>query len=223
MNKFNIGGFKLPHMSNSALPVKKYKKVEQQRIGANLPPQKPIQQPKPLHPNSGGSSITYHKDGHAPKIASMDRAPELSEDLKAQLHEQANVLGRPFWSEEHQVNVDPEDGVLHNRPVYDDGTKLTYDPYKKPDFESSTGGDEFDIDYSGAEPVDLGTIKPSEFTKAKTKLVEDYGGADNPEYQMEKEAYFWNPTKGKMRSSYLEYPEDAAGIEPRYLGKNWDN
>ena len=26
-----------------------------------------------------------------------------------------------------------------------------------------------------------------------------------------------------MRSSYLEYPEDAEGVEERYLGKNWDN
>ena len=46
----------------------------------------------------------------------------------------------------------------------------------------------------------IGTIQASEFTKAKTKLVEGYGGADNPEYQSEKEAYFWNPTRGKMRS-----------------------
>jgi hypothetical protein len=210
MNKFNIGNYKLPHMS--AFPVKKV----QNRIPKPIRPipTPPVQVPIPLQ---------YHKDGHAPKIASMDRAPELSQDLKDQLHEKANEIGRPFWSEEHQVNVDPEDGVLSNRPVYDDGTKLTYDTYKKPDFESSTGGDEFDIDYSGAEPVDLGTIQASEFTKAKTKLVEGYGGADNPEYQSEKEAYFWNPTKGKMRSSYLEYPEDAAGIDPRYLGKNWDN
>jgi len=83
--------------------------------------------------------------------------------------------------------------------------------------------DEFDIDYSGAKAVDLGNIPASEFTKAKKKLVQGYGGADNPEYQMEKGAYFYDKKKGKMRSSYLEYPEDAAGVDERYLGKNWDN
>ena len=82
---------------------------------------------------------------------------------------------------------------------------------------------EFDIDYSGAKPVDLGNIPASDFTKAKKKLVEDYGGVDNPQYQMEKAAYFYDKKKGKMRSSYLEYPEDAAGVDERYLGKNWDN
>ena len=82
---------------------------------------------------------------------------------------------------------------------------------------------DFDIDYSGAKAVDLGNVPASDFTKAKKKLVEGYGGVDNPDYQMEKSAYFWNPKKGKMKSSYLEYPEDAAGIDERYLGKNWDN
>ena len=82
---------------------------------------------------------------------------------------------------------------------------------------------EFDIDYSGAEPVDLGNIPASNFTKAKKKLVDDYGGANNPEYQMEKGAYFYDKEKDKMRSSYLEYPEDAEGVDERYLGKNWDN
>ena len=82
---------------------------------------------------------------------------------------------------------------------------------------------EFDVDYSGAKAVDLGNIPPSNFTKAKKKLVKDYGGADNPEYQMEKGAYFYDKQKDKMRSSYLEYPEDAEGVDERYLGKNWDN
>jgi len=88
---------------------------------------------------------------------------------------------------------------------------------------SSLNQNEFDIDYSGAKAVDLGNIPPSNFTKAKKKLVKDYGGADNPEYQMEKGAYFYDKQKDKMRSSYLEYPEDAEGVDERYLGKNWDN
>jgi hypothetical protein len=82
---------------------------------------------------------------------------------------------------------------------------------------------DFDKDYSGAKPVDLGSVPASDFTKAKTKLVEDYGGPDNPDYRMDKGDYYWNEKKGKIRAGYTEYPEDAGEIKPRYLGKNWDN
>ena len=75
MNKFNIGNYKLPHIN--AFPVKKV----QNRI------------PKPswtlfqrLLFRCLYLLMQYHKDGHAPKLASMDRAPELSQDLKDQLH-----------------------------------------------------------------------------------------------------------------------------------------
>ena len=73
------------------------------------------------------------------------------------------------------------------------------------------------------KPVDLGVIPASDFTKAKKKLVEEYGGPDNPDYRMDKGDLYWSKEKGKMRSGYTEYPEDAGDIEPRYLGKNWDN
>ena len=109
-----------------------------------------------------------------------------------------------------------KEAVKHNNKIMNKiGTfNMPHSPLNK---------NEFDIDYSGAEPVDLGNIQASNFTKAKKKLVDDYGGADNPEYQMEKGAYFYDKDKDKMRSSYLEYPEDAEGVEERYLGKNWDN
>ena len=83
--------------------------------------------------------------------------------------------------------------------------------------------DEFDIDYSGAKAVDLGNIPASDFTKAKKKLVEGYGGPNNPDYRMDKGDLYWSKEKGKIRSGYTEYPEDAGNIDPRYLGKNWDN
>jgi len=87
----------------------------------------------------------------------------------------------------------------------------------------SSSGDDFDVDYSGAEAVDLGNIPASDFTKAKKKLVEGYGGPDNPDYRMDKGDLYWNKEKGKIGGGYTEYPEDAGAIEPRYLGKNWDN
>jgi len=56
----------------------------------------------------------------------------LSQVQKDSLHRQANLYGKPFFSPKFGVNVDPEDGVLSNRPVYSDDTKLTYPKITKP-------------------------------------------------------------------------------------------
>ena len=56
----------------------------------------------------------------------------LNQKTKDSLHTEANKYGKPFFSPKHKVNVDPEDGVLSNRPVYSDNTKLTYDKIDKP-------------------------------------------------------------------------------------------
>ena len=56
----------------------------------------------------------------------------LSQIQKDSLHNQANLYGKPFFSPKFGVNVDPEDGVLSNRPVYSDNTKLTYDKIDRP-------------------------------------------------------------------------------------------
>ena len=89
-----------------------------------------------------------------------------------------------------------------------------------------------DIDVQQIEAIDLGTISDKEATKklntkfqeAKDEWVEGYGGPDNEEYQNEKGGVFYDPVKGKIRTSYLEYPEDADHIgSDKFLGKNWDN
>ncbi len=56
----------------------------------------------------------------------------LSKIQKDSLHRQANLYGKPFFSPKFGVNVDPEDGVLSNRPIYSDNTKLTYPKITKP-------------------------------------------------------------------------------------------
>jgi len=56
----------------------------------------------------------------------------LNQKTKDSLHTEANKYGKPFFSPKYGVNVDPEDGVLSNRPVYSDDTKLTYDKIDKP-------------------------------------------------------------------------------------------
>ncbi len=69
---------------------------------------------------------------HHPRIKSFEKAPELNQKTKDSLHGEANKYGKPFFSPKYGVNVDPEDGVLSNRPVYSDNTKLTYDKIDKP-------------------------------------------------------------------------------------------
>ena len=56
----------------------------------------------------------------------------LSQVQKDSLQSEAYKYNKPFFSPEFGVNVDPEDGVLSNRPIYSDDTKLTYDTISKP-------------------------------------------------------------------------------------------
>ena len=56
----------------------------------------------------------------------------LNQKTKDSLHGEAMKYNKLFFSPKHGVNVDPEDGVLSNRPVYSDDTKLTYDKIDKP-------------------------------------------------------------------------------------------
>ncbi len=56
----------------------------------------------------------------------------LTQKQKDSLQAQAYKFDKPYFSPKFGVNVDPEDGVLSNRPIYSDGTKLTYDIEDKP-------------------------------------------------------------------------------------------
>ena len=69
---------------------------------------------------------------HHPRIKSFEKAPELNQKTKDSLHNEAALRGKPFFSPKYGVNVDHEDGELVNRPVYTDGTKLTYEIADKP-------------------------------------------------------------------------------------------
>ena len=60
----------------------------------------------------------------------------LDQKTKDSLQVEAYKYNKPFFSPKFGVNVDPEDGVLSNRPVYSDNTKLTYDKIDKPFSES---------------------------------------------------------------------------------------
>lgn len=92
-------------------------------------------------------------------IVKFERAPELNQKTKDSLHTQANKYGKAFFSPKHGVNVDPEDGVLSNRPVYSDGSKLTYESIDKPHSESNLNmnGSPLDFDLvSGFQNMNQG-------------------------------------------------------------------
>ncbi len=81
------------------------------------------------------------------KIVNFERAPELNQKTKDSLHTEANKYGKAFFSPKYKVNVDPEDGVLSNRPVYNDGSKLTYESIDKPHSESNLNMNSSPLDF----------------------------------------------------------------------------
>jgi len=76
-------------------------------------------------------------NNHAKKRLRYDPADKarfeaLTQKQKDSLQAQAMKFDKEFFSPKYGVNVDREDGVLENRPIYSDGTTLTYDIEDKP-------------------------------------------------------------------------------------------
>ena len=88
----------------------------------------------PLKQKYGESRGEGHKSGERFRYDPADKKAfqALNQVQKDSLHGEAMKYNKPFFSPKHGVNVDPEDGVLSNRPVYSDNTKLTYDKISKP-------------------------------------------------------------------------------------------
>lgn len=122
----------------------------------------------PLKQKYGESRGEKHKSGERFRYDPADKAKfqALNQKTKDSLQGEAYKYNKPFFSPKHGVNVDPEDGVLSNRPVYSDDTKLTYDKIDKP----------FDSPANKAEP--RRTIgKGKNFNKANpTGTGADAGG-----------------------------------------------
>ena len=121
----------------------------------------------PLNKN-GESRGEGHESGKRFKYDPADKKAfeALNQKTKDSLQGEAWKYNKPFFSPKYGVNVDPEDGVLSGRPVYSDGTKLTYDKIDKP----------FDSPANKAEP--RRTIgKGKNFNKANpTGTGADAGG-----------------------------------------------
>ncbi len=82
----------------------------------------------------GESRGEGHKSGERFRYDPADKKAfeALSQVKKDSLQGEAYKYNKPFFSPKYGVNVDPEDGVLSNRPIYSDNTKLTYDKIDKP-------------------------------------------------------------------------------------------
>ena len=144
-------------------------------------------------------------------------------------HCNSEMMHSGGWAKMRTINspgtTGNKEAVKHNDKIMNKiGTfNMPHSPLNK---------NEFDIDYSGAKPVDLGSISNKEATKklntkfqtAKDKWVKGYGGPNNEEYQDEKGGVFYEPVKDRIYTTYLEYPEEADHVgNERFLGKNWDN
>ena len=124
----------MAHPYNNKSPFNCWKGYE--RVPGTKPGAKgSCRKSSPANQNHYGESRGEgHKSGERFRSDPADRKAfaALSQVQKDSLHHQANLYGKPFFSPKHGVNVDPEDGVLSNRPVYSDNTKLTYDKIDKP-------------------------------------------------------------------------------------------
>ena len=157
----NMPGFKLPHMS--PLSVKKVAKEKLPEFD-RTPKRLNIQEPIPVRMEG---PINSNHDERA-----------LSQEQKDSLHEQANKFGKAFFSPEFGVNVDPEDGVLSNRPTF----KPNLDDFSKLPKEQR----------GGYTPEELEALYPKSEGRKLTYDVED-----KPIEDLVKDAY------AKRRDEYM--------------------
>ena len=78
------------------------------------------------------SNAALHSNHHDFDPRNKEIYENMSQDVKDSLHSEANKYGKPFWSDQHQVNVDPEDGVLSNRPRDAKGEYFKFETINKP-------------------------------------------------------------------------------------------
>ena len=99
-----------------------------------IPPKNQVVNDSPFNSHGG----PHLGEGHDIKKrmqfdkSNRERYDKMPQRVKDSLHAAAWDYGAPYYSPKFQVNVDPEDGVLYNRPIYSDGTMLTYPSLDKP-------------------------------------------------------------------------------------------
>ena len=141
----------------------------------------------------------------------------LNQKTKDSLQGEAYKYDKPFFSPKHGVNVDPEDGVLSNRPIYSDNTKLTYDKIDKPFSESGINRNETKTDSLGYDAAWAKWEKGYMDRKSKTSMrrvngkMEKYEKPITPkenkkEMEMERPEFKYDKQTGQIR---LRKTDDA--------------
>tara|TARA_R100001015_G_C4550823_1_gene112717 strand:+ start:44 stop:778 length:735 start_codon:yes stop_codon:yes gene_type:complete len=166
-------GFKLPHTSTSPVLTKQTKEV-QPEINRNFP-----RLENRMPEGEGKYNAALNSNHHDFDPRNREIYESMPQHVKDSLHSEANKYGKSFWSDQHQVNVDPEDGVLSNRPRDAKGEYFKYETINKPysnaapqQTVSSSGGDNT-IDYSNMTPEQKSSL--ADFWKSE---IEAYGGIE---------------------------------------------
>jgi hypothetical protein len=146
---------------------------------------------------------------------------QLNQKTKDSLHGEANKYGKPFFSPKHGVNVDPEDGVLSNRPVYSDNTKLTYDKIDKPFSESGINRNETKTDSLGHDAAwakwEKGYMDRTHKMKG-TKFEKPITPEENKrEMEMERGEFMYDKDKGQIRLRKTDDAENPIERKSRYV------
>ncbi len=154
---------------------------------------------------------------------------QLNQKTKDSLHGEANKYGKPFFSPKHGVNVDPEDGVLSNRPVYSDNTKLTYDKIDKPFSESGINRNETKTDSLGHDAAwakwEKGYMDRTHKMKG-TKFEKPITPEENrKEMESERGEFMYDKAKGQIRLRKTDDAENPIERQTSYgesRGENHD-
>jgi hypothetical protein len=135
---------------------------------------------------------------------------KLNQKTKDSLQGEAYKYDKPFFSPKYGVNVDPEDGVLSNRPIYSDNTKLTYDKIDKPFSKSGMNRNETQKDSLGHDAAwakwEKGYMDRTHKMKG-TKFEKPITPEENKkEMEMERGEFMYDKGKGQIR---LRKTDDA--------------
>ena len=170
----------------------------------------------------GESRGEGHKSGERFRYDPADKKAfqSLNQQTKDSLQGEAYKYNKPFFSPKHGVNVDPEDGVLSNRPIYSDNTKLTYDKIDKPFSKSGINRNETKTDSLGHDAAwakwEKGYMDRTHKMKG-TKFQKPITPEENrKEMEMERGEFMYDKAKGQIR---LRKTDDAEKPIERKSGR----
>ena len=168
-------------------------------------------------PHMSKSPIAYHEKGHMvkaekptiknPKTTEEEQLEAAKETLK-QISQKPLLEPKPLNPEMRgPINFDHDDDpVFKSQP---DDKVPSFDET----FRSSSGGDEFDVDYSGAKPVDLGTVKLSDEGRSVKGFRDEFGNYMGREFKGNDERLGRITPQQNFQEAMRELPEKYFDLE----------